>query len=75
MKKDVIFYVERQPKNNISYSQMLLRDDRGEENGLPNMAYDLIEEELESLLKEVGFSVQKINLKSEKHFVTWLAQK
>ena len=54
---------------------MLLRDDGGEENGLPNIVYDLTEEELESLLEEVGFSVQKINLKSEKHFLTWLAQK
>lgn len=74
-KKDIIFYVERKPENNLRYAQMLLRDEFGIEKGIPNMAYDLTEDEMESLLKEVGFRVQKLNLKSEKHFVVWLAQK
>lgn len=74
-KKDVIFYVERVPDENIRYAQMLLRDKNGRETGLPNMTYDLTENEMEDLLKKVGFKVNKINLKSERHFVVWLAKK
>ena len=74
--KDIIFSVERKPKKNIRYAQMLLRDKNGKEKGLPNMAYDLTEDELETLLKEVGFSsIKKTKLRNEKHFVVWLAKK
>ncbi len=74
-KKDVIFYVERVPEKDVRYAQMLLRDKNGKETGLPNMTYDLTEDEMEDLLKKVGFKVEKLNLKSEKHFVVWLAKK
>ena len=74
--KDLIFYVDRRPKENTRYAQGLLRDKAGHETGLPNMAYDLTENEMETLLKEVGFKeIRQINLKSEKHFVVWLAKK
>lgn len=74
--KDVVFYVERKPEDKMRFAQMLLRDKEGNEVGLPNMAYDLSEDEMELLLKEVGFrSVKRINVKAEKHFVVWLAQK
>ena len=74
-KKDIVFYVERRPKNDVRYAQMLLRDSSGKEEGIPNMAYDLTEDEMETMLKEVGFKIKRLNLKSEKHFVVWLAQK
>ena len=74
--KDIMFSVERKPKKNIRYAQLLLRDKKGKETGLPNMAYDLTEDELETLLKEVGFSsIKKTKLRNEKHFVVWLAKK
>jgi len=74
--KDIIFSVERNPKKNIRYAQMLLRGKDGKEKGLPNMAYDLTEDEIEDLLKEVGFSsIKKIKLRNEKHFIVWLAKK
>jgi len=74
-KKDIIFYVERKPKKDLRYAKMLLKNKKGDEKGIPNMAYDLTEDEMESLLQKVGFKVQKLKLKSEKHFVVWLAQK
>jgi len=74
-KKDVIFYVERVPEKDVRYAQMLLRDKNGKETGLPNMTYDLTEDEMEDLLKKTGFKIEKLNLKSEKHFVVWLAKK
>lgn len=74
--KDVVFYVERKPENKTRFAQMLLRDKQGNEHGLPNMAYDLSEDEMEKLLLDTGFkTVQRLNLKSERHFVVWLAQK
>ncbi|MEK6927672.1 MAG: aminotransferase class V-fold PLP-dependent enzyme [Nanoarchaeota archaeon] len=75
-KKDIVFYVERRPDEGVRYAQMLLRDTNGKEEGLPNMAYDLTEDEMEDLLKEVGFSeVKKVKLRTERHFVVWLAKK
>ncbi len=73
--KDIVFYVERKPEENVRFAQMLLRDESGEERGLPNVAYDLSEDEMENLLKEIGFKSQKLSIKSERHFVVWLAQK
>jgi cysteine desulfurase/selenocysteine lyase len=74
--EDLIFYVERKPENNVRFAQLLLRDKDGNENGLPNMAYDLSEDEMEDLLKKAGFSkVEKIKIKEERHFVVWLAKK
>lgn len=73
--KDIVFYVERKPDEKIRYAQMLLRDKDGNEEGIPNVAYDLSEFEMENLLRKVGFRYEKITIKSEKHFTVWLAQK
>lgn len=74
--KDLVFYVERKPEDNVRFAQMLLRMENGSEAGLPNVAYDLSEEEIEELLRKVGFSeINKVKLKEEKHFVVWLAKK
>lgn len=73
--KDIIFYVERKPEQSVRFAQMLLRDKDGSERGLPNVAYDLSSGEMESLLKEVGFKVEKLTINSERHFSVWLAQK
>lgn len=75
-KKDVVFYVERKPEEGTRYASMLLRDMKGNESGSLGMAYDLSEDEMEDLLRSVGFrDVKKIKLKNEKHFVVWLAKK
>lgn len=73
--KDIVFYVERKPEEQVRFAQMLLRDTDGKEVGLPNVAYDLSSDEMENMLKEAGFKFEKINLKSERHFDIWLAQK
>jgi cysteine desulfurase/selenocysteine lyase len=73
--KDLVFYVERKPERNVRFAQMLLREKSGVEKGLPNVAYDLSSDEMESMLKEVGFKVEKPIIKSERHFTVWLAQK
>lgn len=73
--KDIVFYVERKPNEKVRYAQMLLRDKDGNEEGIPNVAYDLSEFEMENLLRKVGFSFEKVDIKSEKHFTVWLAQK
>ena len=73
--EDIIFYVERKPEQNVRFAQMLLRDKDGKEKGLPNVAYDLSEDEMETLLEDVGFKINKLPIKSERHFVVWLAKK
>ena len=74
--RDIVFYVERKPENNIRFAQMLLRDSKGREEGVPNMACDVSEEKLESLLREVGFkNIEQLALSTERHFVVWLAKK
>jgi len=73
--EDIIFYVERKPEQSVRFAQMLLRDKNGKEKGLPNVAYDLSEDEMETLLTEAGFKVNRLSVKSERHFVVWLAQK
>lgn len=74
--KDIVFYVERKPEDDIRFAQMLLRDRKGREDGLPNMAYDLSEDELETLLRETGFkTVERLALTTERHFAVWLARK
>ena len=75
IKKDIIFYVERRPQESVRFAQMILRDKDEKEQGLPNIAYDLSTDEMELLLKEVGFDVDKVQIESEKHFVVWLARK
>jgi hypothetical protein len=55
---------------------MIIKDiETGTEEGLPNVTYDLKENELEDLLKEAGFAVTKPNLSEEKFFAHWLAIK
>ncbi|MCX6741528.1 MAG: hypothetical protein NTY61_03980 [Candidatus Parcubacteria bacterium] len=74
--KDIVFSVEKRPEQGTRWAQMLLRDEDGKETGLPNIAYDLTEDEMEDLLKETGFKeVKRLKLKNEKHFVVWLAKK
>lgn len=75
-KKDIVFYVERRPDDGTRWAQGLLRDSNGHELGLPNIAYDLTENEMEDMLRETGFKeIKKLNLKTERHFVVWLAKK
>jgi cysteine desulfurase / selenocysteine lyase len=73
--KHVIFNVERNPEQEYRYASIILRDDKGDDSQIFNKIYDLTEDEMETLLKEVGFTVKKLKLKSEKHFIVWLAQK
>ena len=43
---------------------------------LTGLVYDLSEAEMDELLNKVGFKkIEKLNLKEERHFVVWLAQK
>ncbi len=73
--EDIIFYVERKPEQGVRIAQMLLRDADGKEKGLPNIAYDLSADEMETMLKDVGFKIEKLSLAAERHFTIWLAQK
>lgn len=73
--EDLVFYVERKPEQTIRFAQVLLRDKDGDERGLPNVAYDLSEDEMEVILKKVGFEVSRLSIKSERHFTVWLAKK
>lgn len=74
-KKGIFFYVDRQPENNVRFAKLILREDNGKDKEFYGKAYDLTEDEMESLLIEVGFKVEKLKLNSEKHFVVWLARK
>jgi len=75
-KKELIFYTHREQEKKIRRAAMIVKDIETEkEESLPNVTYDLKEEEMESLLKEVGFSFTKSNLKQEKFFINWLATK
>jgi hypothetical protein len=73
--EDIIFYVERKPEQSVRFAQMLLRDNAGKEKGLPNVAYDLSADEMETMLKDVGFKVEKLPVTAERHFMVWLAKK
>ncbi len=74
-KKNLVFKVERRPEKKYRYASMILRDDSHEDENVFNRVYDLTENELEDSLKSVGFKIKKLKLKSERHFVVWLAQK
>ncbi len=74
-KEDLIFYTKKIPSKRYREAMMIRRTPEGKETGLPNMTYDLREDELESMMREIGFKVKKINLKSETHFKVWLAKK
>jgi len=75
--KDIIFTVERRPEEKVRFAQLSLRDrNNNEEPQLTGLVYDLSESEMTDLLKRAGFSkVEKLNLKEERHFTVWLAQK
>ena len=74
--EDLIFYTERFPEKRLRKASMIRKNKHGKEIVVPNITYDLSESELEKMLSEVGFrKIQRIRLDSEKHFVTWLAQK
>jgi len=74
--KQLIFYTHRDKEKSIRRAQMIVKDVvTGAEEGLPNVTYNLKEEELEQILKEVGFSVVRSNLSEEKFFTNWLAIK
>lgn len=73
--KDIVWYVERKPEDAVRFAQMLLRDKQGNEVGLPNMAYDLSEGEMEDLLTQAGFTLLNEKVRSERHFRVWIVQK
>ena len=73
--EDLIFYTKKISKKRYREAAMLRRNYLGKESGLPNMTFDLKENEVEKMLNKVGFKFKKLKLKSEKHFVVWLAQK
>jgi cysteine desulfurase / selenocysteine lyase len=74
-KKDIIFKVERNPEKEYRFASIILRDEKLDNAKIFGKVYDLTENEMEDLLKEVGFKVEKLKLKSEQHFVVWLAKK
>ncbi len=73
--EELIFYTKKIPKKRYREAAMLRRDYQGKESGLPNMTFDLKEKEVEKMLKKTGFKFKKLKLRSERHFVVWLAQK
>lgn len=75
-KYKLLFYNEVNKEKKERYAAMLMKDENGKEEGLPNITYLLSGEELEQMLKEVGFKeIEKIELKNEWHFDVWLAHK
>lgn len=73
-KKELIFWANRDKEAGIRRAKMIIKDmEAGIEEGLPNVTYDLKEEELEQILKEVGFTVTKPEMTEEKFFTPWLA--
>ncbi len=74
--EDLIFYTNRVSEKGFREASMLLRDGEGRERGVMNRTYDLKEEELERMVRSVGFrKIERLSLESEKNFVVWLAQK
>jgi len=54
----------------------MIRENQQNEKVVPNVTYNLSEQELEKILYDVGFlSVDKLNLNSENNFVAYLAKK
>ncbi len=75
-KKELMFWTNRDRKAGIRRASMIIKDmETGSEEGLPNVTYDLKEEELEEILREVGFTVTKPKMTEEKFFTPWLAIK
>lgn len=62
-KKELMFYTHREHEKKIRRAAMIIKDvETGIEEGLPNVTYNLKEDEMENLLKETGFSIEKPNL-------------
>lgn len=73
---DLLFYTEINRKEGFRRASMLLKDENGKEEGLPNMTYILTLPELEKMLKRVGFKeIKKLEIKSETHFDILLCRK
>lgn len=74
--KDLIFWTERFPDINIRKASMIIQSKDGEREAVPNITYDLKEDELVKMIKEAGFSsVEEVELPSETHFKAWLCRK
>tara|TARA_Y100000310_G_C20443706_1_gene697326 strand:+ start:63 stop:845 length:783 start_codon:yes stop_codon:yes gene_type:complete len=73
--EELYFYTKKIPAKRYREAAMIRKNRVGNESSIPNMTFDLKEKEVEIMLKEVGFTFEKIKLKSEKHFVVWLAKK
>lgn len=73
--KDLVFYTEIKSEIKERSAAMLLVDQEGNEQGLPNQMYLLENHEVESMLKEIGFTFKRLNLKSDKIFDIWLCKK
>jgi 16S rRNA G966 N2-methylase RsmD len=75
-KKELMFWSTRNKETGIRRASMIVKDmETGIEEGLPNVTYNLKEEELEAILREVGFTVTKPEMTEEKFFTPWLAVK
>lgn len=73
--EELIFYTKKIPEKRYREARAIRRKKDGSEFGLPNMTFDLKETELEMMLGDLGFKYKKLKLKSETHFVVWLAKK
>lgn len=74
--EDLIFYAERFPEEGYRIAKLIRRSLDGTEKGLENITYDLHEEELDLMLRKVGFKdAKRIKLASEELFAVWLAKK
>lgn len=73
---DLLFYREIKRKEGYRIARMILRDDKGKEQGLPNMTYPITFKELKNILAEEGFKeIKDIKLKAETHFGILMAKK
>lgn len=57
------------------YATLFLSDGKRKKDSYPNLTYALSEDELMKLAKEIGFSIEKVYLKSEKNFDIFLLRK
>jgi SAM-dependent methyltransferase len=73
--EDLIFFTEKMPEKGMRRAMMIRKDSEGVESGVPNMTYNLSNDELEEMMKRVGFKVEKLDMKTESHFTVWLARK
>lgn len=73
--EDLVFWTHRIIDRDIRKASMLRIKDRIED-GIPNVTYDLKFNELEKMIKDVGFSgIDFIDIPSEKHFDILIARK